>query len=148
MDIFGKDRADAGGQNCENACQTLQTQDMKKIAAGISLKPYYGRIPACGVFCGGCPTYTRENRPCQGADLNRSRCERCKTFHLCCLNKGITHCFQCTDFPCTKFKGFAKRWLRYGQNFIENQKLLKQVGEDEFLKYYNKKMNHGYTTAK
>ena len=82
------------------------------------MKFYKGRIPACGVFCGGCPMYMREERPCQGADLNRSRCEKCKTFHLCCLEKGITHCFQCTDFPCAKFKGFAKRWLKYGQNFV------------------------------
>ena len=22
------------------------------------IKPYHGRIPACGVFCGGCPSYT------------------------------------------------------------------------------------------
>ena len=104
------------------------------------MKFYKGRIPACGVFCGGCPMYMREERPCQGADLNRSRCEKCKTFHLCCLEKGITHCFQCTDFPCAKFKGFAKRWLKYGQNFVENQELLKGMGEVGFLKYYNGKV--------
>jgi hypothetical protein len=53
------------------------------------------------------------------------------------LAKRITHCFQCSDFPCTKFKRFTKRWLKYGQNFIENQKLLKNVGEVKFLKYYH-----------
>ena len=65
------------------------------------MKSYNGRIPACGVFCGGCPIYTREKSPCKGAEQNGSRCEKCKTFHLCCLEKGITHCFQCSDFPCT-----------------------------------------------
>ena len=104
------------------------------------MKSYNGRIPACGVFCGGCPMYTKEISPCKGAELNRSRCERCKTFHLCCLEKGINHCFQCSDFPCTKLKKFTKRWLKYGQNFIENQKLLKDVGEVDFLKYYNEKI--------
>ena len=49
------------------------------------IKPYNGRIPACGVFCGGCPIYTREKRACRGAELNHSRCEKCKTFHLCCF---------------------------------------------------------------
>lgn len=102
-------------------------------------QPYHGRIPACGVFCGGCPTYTREKNPCKGAVLNSSRCEKCKTFHLCCLEKGITYCFQCTDFPCDKFKRFTKRWLKYGQSFIGNQQLLKRVGEDEFLRIFNKK---------
>lgn len=103
------------------------------------IKVYNGRVPACGVFCGGCPTYTRQKNPCPGAQLNSARCEKCKTFHLCCVEKGITHCFQCDNFPCAKFKGFAKRWLKYGQNFIENQKLLKQIGEMEFLKKYNDK---------
>ena len=55
------------------------------------IKPYNGRIPACGVFCGGCPIYTREKRACRGAELNHSRCEKCKTFHLCCFGKKITH---------------------------------------------------------
>lgn len=106
----------------------------------VNFKPYNGRIPACGVFCGGCPTYMRENSPCKGAELNCSRCAKCKTFHLCCLEKGITHCFQCCSFPCTKFKAFTKRWLKHGQDFIENQLLLKRVGEDEFLRIYNKKI--------
>jgi hypothetical protein len=104
------------------------------------MKEYNDRVPACGVFCGGCPTYTREKNPCPGAGINIARCESCKTFHLCCKEKGITHCFQCVDFPCKKFKDFSKRWQKYGQNFIENQELLKDVGEVQFLKIYNGKV--------
>lgn len=104
-----------------------------------TLKLYHGRIPACGVFCGGCPIYTREKKPCPGAEINKARCTKCKTFHLCCVGRGISHCYQCDDFPCTKFKGFARRWLKYGQDFIENQQLLEQVGETEFLRIYNQK---------
>lgn len=103
-------------------------------------KEYKGRIPACGVFCGGCPTYIREKKPCLGADINFARCEKCRTFHLCCHEKGITHCFQCEKFPCSKFKSFTKRWLKYGQNFIENQKLLKNIGELKFIEYFNSKV--------
>lgn len=115
---------------------------LKRMMAEKSnkIQHYQGRIPACGVFCGGCPIYTREKRPRKGAELNCFRCEKCKTFHLCCLGKEITHCFQCSSFPCTKFKGFTKRWLKYGQNFIENQKLLSEIGEVAFLEYYNKKV--------
>ncbi len=112
------------------------------------IKPYYGRIPACGVFCGGCPIYTREEKPCPGAEKNKTRCEKCKTFHLCCIEKGITHCYQCNIFPCTKFKGFAKRWLKYEQNFIENQNFLKRIGEMKFLEIFNDKINHEYSTTK
>ena len=114
----------------------------RNIPENITVKTYYGRVPACGVFCGGCPIYTRDKKPCLGAELNKDRCEKCKTFHLCCVEKEITHCYQCEVFPCTKFKSFAKRWLKYGQDFIENQNVLKQVGGIEFLKIYNEKTNN------
>jgi putative acetyltransferase len=107
------------------------------------LKPYNGRIPACGVFCGGCPTFTRDRKPCPGAKINGERCERCKTFHLCCKERGITHCHECEIFPCKKFKNFSKRWLKYGQNFVENQNILKRVGKVEFLSLYNKRAKEG-----
>ena len=42
-------------------------------------------------------------------------------------------------FHVQKFKSFAKRWLKYGQDFVANQKLLKQAGEMEFLKQYNQR---------
>lgn len=58
------------------------------------MKAYCGRVPACGVFCGGCPRYIQEKNPCPGATINKARCEKCKTFHLCCVEKGITHCFN------------------------------------------------------
>ncbi len=109
------------------------------------LKYYQGRIPACGVFCGGCPVYTRPKKPCPGAEINFQRCENCKTFHLCCKERNITNCFQCKIFPCYKFKRFAKSWLKYGQDLIGNQQLLSKVGMDEFLKYYNLKINCMYS---
>ena len=101
------------------------------------IKRYEGRIPACGVFCGGCPVYTREKKPCPGAEINFQRCEGCKTFHLCCKDKGLNHCYQCDDFNCKKYKYFKKRCLKYGQNFIENQKLLRESGRDGFLNHFN-----------
>ncbi len=106
----------------------------------IDLKNYKGRIPACGCFCGGCPNYLRDKNPCPGAELNKAKCEKCKTFHLCCQEKGITHCNECDEFPCNKFKSWTKRWEKYGQNFIENQNLLKSKGEAGFLDYYNAKI--------
>ncbi|EGQ9939689.1 TPA: DUF3795 domain-containing protein [Vibrio vulnificus] len=105
------------------------------------MKYYFGRVPACGVFCGGCPTYTREKNPCPGAGINKKRCESCKTFHICCNERGITHCYECSKFPCSKFKAFSKRWQKHGQNFVENQELLKRVGSIEFLKIFNDKIN-------
>lgn len=84
--------------------------------------------------------YIREKRPCPGAEINRARCEKCTTFHLCCLERGITHCYECDIFPCKRFKSFSKRWLKYGQDFIENQKLLKEAGAEKFLEHFNSKV--------
>jgi hypothetical protein len=65
-----------------------------------------------------------------------NRCEQCK-FHLCCAERGITHCFECEIFPCKQFKRFAKSWKKYGQDFMVNQLLLKEVGEKVFLAQWN-----------
>jgi len=105
------------------------------------LKNYSGRVPACGVFCGGCPVFTRERRTCPGAEANRARCENCKTFHLCCEKRGITHCYECSIYPCRKFKDFAGRWLKYGQDFLENQERLKKDGVEKFLEHYNSQVD-------
>lgn len=114
----------------------------------VDLERYNGRVPACGVFCGGCPMYVKVKNPCLGAERNSARCDNCKTFHLCCQSRNITHCYQCKTFPCAKFKGFAKRWLKYGQDFIENQKLLKEIGKREFLVYYNLKVEESQEEIK
>ncbi|MDR2936548.1 MAG: DUF3795 domain-containing protein [Rikenellaceae bacterium] len=103
----------------------------------MKCKPYSGRVPACGVFCGGCPVYTRDRKPCLGAEVNRARCERCKSYHLCCLNRGVIHCFQCNIFPCARFRSFARSWLKYGQDLIANQLRLKADGIEAFLVHYN-----------
>ncbi|MBN1219915.1 MAG: DUF3795 domain-containing protein [Anaerolineae bacterium] len=105
------------------------------------MKPYTGLIPACGVFCGGCPNYTRDKNPCPGASKT-DRCQKCP-YHLCCVEKGIEHCVECGLFPCRRFKRFATSWQKYGQNFIVNQLLLKEVGPEGFLARWNAKINLG-----
>lgn len=104
------------------------------------LKTYIGRIPACGVFCGGCPMYIRDKRTCPGAEINCARCEGCKSYHQCCEKRGIKHCYECNIFPCAKYKRFTKSWEKYGQNLIDNQILLKENGEEGFLRIYNGKV--------
>ncbi|MBN2881382.1 DUF3795 domain-containing protein [Candidatus Woesearchaeota archaeon] len=100
------------------------------------MKQYNGRIPACGCFCGGCPSYKNS---CPGAEINSKRCEKCTKFHICCKDKNITHCYECQEFPCKKLKVFSKSWLKYGQDFIENQNLIKKIGEKKFKEYWNNK---------
>lgn len=101
------------------------------------MKYYKGHIPVCGIFCGGCPVYVRDKNR---AETNVQRCEGCKSYHLCCKEKGITHCCYCPKYPCARLKAFAKRWLKYGQNIIDNQNLIKEMGANAFLVHMNKKV--------
>ena len=92
------------------------------------MKSYNGHIPVCGVFCDGCPTYTRDKKPCLEAEINKTHCDKYKTFHLCCIGIGITHCFlSMPSIPLHQIQKFRNRWLKYGQNYIENQKLIKTI---------------------
>ncbi|HUV16683.1 MAG TPA: DUF3795 domain-containing protein [Pelolinea sp.] len=102
------------------------------------IKSYSGRVPACGCFCGGCPNFIRERNPCPGAQFT-DRCLGCKSYHLCCESRGITHCYQCSVYPCARFKAFAKCWLKYGQDFLENQVNLQEMREVGFLELWNGK---------
>ncbi len=102
-------------------------------------KKYKGKIPPCGIFCGSCPKYLKENDPCKGADVECLE-RKCKTIYECCVDKrGYKHCHECKNFPCSKFKKFAERWEKLGQYLIKNQKKIKKKGEEEFLKKMNKK---------
>ncbi len=62
---------------------------------------------------------------------------------MCCQERNITNCHQCKTFPCYKFKRFAKSWLKYEQDLISNQHLLKDSGVEDFLKYYNSMLQSG-----
>ena len=102
------------------------------------MKEYTGVVPPCGVFCGGCPNYIRDRKPCPGAEKSQ-RCasKGCPYYVCCCTEKGHEHCHQCAEYPCKRFKRFARNWIKYGQDFIENQKLLKAQGKDAFLERWN-----------
>jgi len=85
--------------------------------------------------------FTRETNPCPGAELNLRKCNNCKSFHLCCKEQGIQHCYECKKFPCTKLKRFSKSWEKYGQVILENQKLLQKLGDEEFKRILSAKTN-------
>lgn len=113
---------------------------VKSAITKLDTQYYEDRIPACGCYCGGCPNFLRDKNNCSGAGINISKCEKCKTFHLCCQEKGISHCYLCDEFPCQKLKSFSKRWEKYGQNFVENQNILMEKGEKAFFNHFHKKL--------
>jgi hypothetical protein len=95
---------------------------------------YNGFVPPCGIFCGGCPNFTRDNKRCEGAEVG-CKTRKCKGIYICCIEKkGLQFCYQCTSYPCNRFKKFADTWVKYGQNLLENQEIIKHYGKEEFIK--------------
>lgn len=87
-------------------------------------------VGICGLYCGTCPNYLayRENDTEQLEKISREkglpvediRCDGCLSGHVfpscvvcrhgfrkCALEKGVTWCFQCHDFPCRKLRDFS-----------------------------------------
>jgi len=101
------------------------------------MRAYHSFIPPCGIFCGACPVFVRQRKPCPGA-ATRCQQRKCRTFYICCVEeRGLRFCHQCSSYPCSKFKKFAKNWLKYGQDMFENQRLLAELGEVGWLDYWN-----------
>ena len=51
----------------------------------------------------------------------------------------MVFCHQCDQYPCQRYKVFARNWRKYGQDFLRNQEMIKELGVEGFLKYWNDK---------
>jgi hypothetical protein len=40
---------------------------------------------------------------------------------------------------------FARNWKKYGQDFLENQRMLKDKGVEDFLQHWNQKAKESET---
>jgi hypothetical protein len=79
-------------------------------------------VAPCGINCGGCPVHACKDNPsmkealtaralnkdlvpCNGCRLNKGMCAfhpgECATYE-CVKAKGVTFCFECDEYPCSK----------------------------------------------
>ncbi len=87
------------------------------------------QIAPCGIWCGGCSLYLvasqpdiktmllkhgvkEEDIPCTGCRAVDGNCKhldgQCDQY-LCAMDKGVTYCYECADFPCNKLHPAADR---------------------------------------
>ena len=52
--------------------------------------------------------------------------------------KGVEFCHQCKSYPCSRYRKFADRWQKYGQDLLENQEFIKTNGKEDFVRKMNK----------
>jgi putative acetyltransferase len=80
----------------------------------------------------------KSKNPCPGANISQRCASKNCRFFVCATEKGLSFCHECTQYPCARFKRFATNWVKYGQNFFENQKELRAQGTEFFLARWNR----------
>lgn len=97
-------------------------------------------LAPCGMNCAVCYKHVgakKHAKPCEGClkgDVGKTeRCRTCK-IKTCAGEKGLTRCFECTDFPCQRIKNLDKSYRkRYNTSLVENGLTAKEKGVENFL---------------
>ena len=99
-------------------------------------------IAPCGMNCGICLSYfgyavngRKRKNPCTGCIKRDKQCAFVKKQCDKLLNKKISYCFECKDFPCENLKNLDRRYkTKYQMSMIENLKYIKKNGIEKFVK--------------
>jgi hypothetical protein len=122
-------------------------------------------VGICGIYCGSCPKYLA-SRIQDHAYLNQTsqetgylveeiRCDGCLSdkvyptciecrhgFRECSKAKGVTWCFECTDFPCQRLRDFLNIHVVNGIShhalLIEELHYMKDHGIDAWVEKQEK----------
>jgi hypothetical protein len=102
-------------------------------------------IAPCGINCGTCYAYLRDNNKCRGCwtDFNGKRITRtnCKIKNCAFLEKTISKfCYECEEFPCLRLKHIDKRYrTKYRASLIQNLETINKIGIADYLLLENEK---------
>lgn len=114
-------------------------------------KPFTPNLIApCGMNCGVCKSYLAyscgvpykkgEVYHCAGCLVRNKNCAFIKRDCHRGVGKKMRFCFECPDMPCERLTHLDEHYrARYGLSMIENQKMIKEKGMDEFLKSQTEK---------
>ena len=82
----------------------------------------------CGMNCKVCYKHCYHKKPCAGclnSDKNKpEHCRKCK-IKDCIKGKGLSYCFECSDYPCKLIKNIEKSYnKRYQASLMENSEFV------------------------
>jgi len=112
------------GLNCAKCEILLAGQGDEKSME--NLLGFFKDLKPENIVCGGCR-----------GPLDRHWSADCK-FLACTKRKGLTYCFECTEFPCGDLKAFASDGPPHHRKTVENMKLMKEIGIESWLKEQKK----------
>lgn len=93
-------------------------------------------VAPCGIDCGRCLGFLRENNPCHGcrdASQNKPKTRiNCKI--RTCNKRTDDFCCSCEEFPCELIERLDKRYhKKYDMSEIDNLKYIEKNGIDKFV---------------
>jgi hypothetical protein len=88
-------------------------------------------LSLCGLYCGGCKNY-KENANCMGCRNENELLADCPT-RSCCIQKGLLHCGECEEFPCTILNAFYTDGIRHHELAYQNMLKIRTAGVDSWL---------------
>lgn len=100
-------------------------------------------LAPCGMNCIVCYKHCYHKKPCEGCfkgdNGKPEHCRKCK-IKDCTKEKGVTYCYECSDYPCKLVKNLEKSYnKRYKVSLVENSQFTKEHGLTEFMKQQKEK---------
>lgn len=91
----------------------------------------------CGMNCMVCYKHCYHKNPCAGclnSDLGKpEHCRQCQ-IKDCIIEKGLTYCFDCPNYPCRLIKNLEKSYnKRYQASLLENSEYVLKRGLEMFM---------------
>lgn len=114
----------------------------------------------CGLYCGACSIYVAgrrgdskrldqiatgmaqylgrpvevEDLACEGclSEVIALQCRDC-VLRACAFGKGLTHCAQCSDFPCQQIIAFNNDGMPHHSEVLDNIQRQQVIGIDAWL---------------
>jgi hypothetical protein len=101
-------------------------------------------IAPCGMNCGICSGYLAFKHETKTKSIRMPYCAGCRPREKKCaflkkrcdrlLNKQVTFCYECPDYPCENLNHIDKRYKTlYSMSMIENLEFIKKHGIGRFL---------------
>ncbi len=103
----------------------------------MALQPCPDPVGMCGVNCALAPCF-RSGR-CNGCHSDNPVQKRTSKWSCrirrCVLERGLVHCGECPEFPCSIRKSLENRYLsKYRIDLRENIREISALGPDEWLR--------------
>lgn len=91
----------------------------------------------CGMNCIVCYKHCYHKKPCDGClKSDRGKPEHCRKCGIkdCIREKGLSYCFECTEYPCRQIKYLEKSYrTRYGASLMDNSRFVREKGLEAFM---------------